>query len=157
MKVCKEIDALETMAIAPVQFLVKASFAMVVMLPCLTIWANFMGIIMVVRCLVFLPRILPLGATSKLLWNRSICATLMTGLIKSLMFGITIAAVGCYEGLATSGGAEQVAVDHAGWVTSHLSRHCCGCYFHGYLFLLESAVKTGSSNGAKQHSERRRR
>jgi len=31
-----------------------------------------------------------------------------TGLIKSVMFGITITAVGCFEGLATGAGAEQV-------------------------------------------------
>jgi phospholipid/cholesterol/gamma-HCH transport system permease protein len=31
-----------------------------------------------------------------------------TGLIKSVMFGITITAVGCHEGLSTGAGAEQV-------------------------------------------------
>ena len=33
---------------------------------------------------------------------------IITGLIKSVMFGITITAVGCLEGLRTAGGAEQV-------------------------------------------------
>jgi phospholipid/cholesterol/gamma-HCH transport system permease protein len=32
----------------------------------------------------------------------------VTGLIKSFMFGVTITAVGCLEGLNTTGGAEQV-------------------------------------------------
>ena len=46
MKVTEEIDALETMAISPVHFLVTPKFlAMIVMLPCLTIWANSMGIL----------------------------------------------------------------------------------------------------------------
>ena len=46
MKVTEEIDALETMAIDPVGFLVAPKFmAMILMLPCLTIWANFMGIL----------------------------------------------------------------------------------------------------------------
>src|ERR1700681_2539989 len=46
MKVTEEIDALETMAISPVHFLVAPKFlAMIVMLPCLTIWANSMGIL----------------------------------------------------------------------------------------------------------------
>jgi phospholipid/cholesterol/gamma-HCH transport system permease protein len=31
-----------------------------------------------------------------------------TGLVKSVMFGITITAVGCHEGLSTGAGAEQV-------------------------------------------------
>src|SRR5260370_12497992 len=43
MKVTEEIDALETMAIDPIHFLVTPKFiAMMVMLPCLTIWANSM-------------------------------------------------------------------------------------------------------------------
>src|SRR5580693_1271628 len=46
MKVTEEIDALETMAISPIHFLVTPKFlAMIVMLPCLTIWANAMGIL----------------------------------------------------------------------------------------------------------------
>src|ERR1700729_40843 len=46
MKVNEEIDAMETMALEPVQFLVAPKFlAMIVMLPCLTIWANAMGIL----------------------------------------------------------------------------------------------------------------
>ncbi len=46
MKVTEEIDALETMAISPIHFLVTPKFlAMMVMLPCLTIWANSMGIL----------------------------------------------------------------------------------------------------------------
>jgi phospholipid/cholesterol/gamma-HCH transport system permease protein len=32
----------------------------------------------------------------------------LTGLVKSFMFGVTITAVGCLEGLNTTGGAEQV-------------------------------------------------
>ena len=44
MRVTEEIDALETMAISPIHFLVTPKFmAMIVMLPCLTIWANTMG------------------------------------------------------------------------------------------------------------------
>lgn len=108
MKVSEEIDALETMAIHPVDFLVTPKFlAMIVMLPCLTIWANFMGI---------LGGALFGVAQADFTWMRYIQASLdalflrdiVTGLIKSVMFGITITAVGCYEGLSTGAGAEQV-------------------------------------------------
>src|SRR3989454_2289891 len=45
MKVTEEIDALETMALDPVQFLVMPKFlAMALMLPCLTTWADSMGV-----------------------------------------------------------------------------------------------------------------
>src|SRR6202034_4368283 len=46
MKVNEEIDALETMALEPVRFLVAAKFlAMILMMPCLTTWADFMGVL----------------------------------------------------------------------------------------------------------------
>ena len=108
MKVTEEIDALETMAISPIHFLVTPKFlAMIVMLPCLTIWANSMGIL---GGALF-------GVTqADFTWARYIqtsvdCfvfADIVTGLIKSVMFGITITAVGCLEGMSTGAGAEQV-------------------------------------------------
>lgn len=108
MKVTEELDALETMAISPIRFLVTPKFlAMIVMLPCLTIWANAMGI---------LGGSLFGVAQADFTFQRYIAASLdslflrdiVTGLIKSVMFGITITAVGCQEGFSTGAGAEQV-------------------------------------------------
>ena len=46
MRVTEELDALETMALDPVAFLVVPKFlAMAVMMPCLAIWADFMGVL----------------------------------------------------------------------------------------------------------------
>jgi phospholipid/cholesterol/gamma-HCH transport system permease protein len=108
MKVNEEIDALETMALEPVYFLVAPKFlAMLIMMPCLTTWADFMG---VVGGGVF-------GVTSAgFTWGSYFHATLdalvlrdiMTGLIKSVMFGLVITAIGCQEGFATGLGSEQV-------------------------------------------------
>lgn len=108
MKVTEEIDALETMAISPVQFLVTPKFlAMIMMLPCLTIWANTLGILGgslfgVGQAGFTLRRYIAASIDS--LFLRDI----VSGLIKSVMFGITITAVGCLEGLSTGAGAEQV-------------------------------------------------
>jgi phospholipid/cholesterol/gamma-HCH transport system permease protein len=108
MKVSEEIDALKTMAISPVRFLVVPKFvAMVVMLPCLTIWAILMGILG--------GSVFGVGQAG-FTFERYIKDTLdflflrdiTTGLIKSVMFGITITAVGCLEGLRTGAGAEEV-------------------------------------------------
>jgi phospholipid/cholesterol/gamma-HCH transport system permease protein len=108
MKVNEEIDALETMAISPVQFLVAPKFiAMMLMLPCLTIWANFMGVLGGSLFGVWKADFSWLGymhATIDALFLRDI----VTGLIKSVMFGMTITAVGCSEGLSTGSGAESV-------------------------------------------------
>jgi phospholipid/cholesterol/gamma-HCH transport system permease protein len=108
MRITEEIDALETMAIEPVDFLVTPKFlAMIFMMPCLTIWANAMGI---------LGGSLFGVAQADFTWERYMRSSLEAlylrdvaiGLIKSVMFGITIAAVGCYEGLSTRGGAESI-------------------------------------------------
>ncbi len=108
MKVTEELDALETMAINPIRFLVAPKFiAMVVMLPCLTIWANAMGVLggslfgVTKAGFTFSSYI---NATTDALFLRDI----ISGLVKSFMFGVTITAVGCQEGLATGAGAEQV-------------------------------------------------
>src|SRR5882672_5331513 len=46
MKVTEELDALETMALHPIAFLVTPKLlAMLVMMPCLTIWADLMGVL----------------------------------------------------------------------------------------------------------------
>jgi phospholipid/cholesterol/gamma-HCH transport system permease protein len=108
MKVNEEIDAMETMALEPVQFLVAPKFlAMLLMVPCLTIWADFMGVL---GGGLF-------GVTSAgFTWGSYIQATLnallqrdiMTGLLKAAMFGLVITAVGCQEGFSTGLGSEQV-------------------------------------------------
>ena len=108
MKVTEELDALETMAINPVRFLVTPKFiAMMVMLPCLTIWANAMGILGG-----SLFGVAKAGFTFTGYINASIDALflrdIISGLVKSFMFAITITAVGCQEGLSTGAGAEQV-------------------------------------------------
>src|ERR1700730_18416149 len=46
MKVNEEIDAMQTLALEPVPFLVAPKFlAMLLMVPCLTCWADFMGVL----------------------------------------------------------------------------------------------------------------
>ena len=62
MKVTEEIDALETMAIDPMHILVTPKFlAMIVMMPCLTIWANSWGF-WAARCSGWRRRILRSGS-----------------------------------------------------------------------------------------------
>ena len=108
MKVNEELDALETMALDPVHFLVAPKFlAMALMLPCLTTWADLMGV-----CGGGTFGVLFAGFT----WGSYFRATLqalvlrdiITGLIKSLLFGLVITAVGCNEGLSAKLSPEEV-------------------------------------------------
>lgn len=108
MKVNEEIDALETMALEPVHFLVVPKFlAMIVMMPCLTTWADFMGVL---GGGFF--GVTNVGFTWASYFQTTLDALVLrdivTGLIKSVMFGIVITAVGCQEGFQTGLGSEEV-------------------------------------------------
>jgi phospholipid/cholesterol/gamma-HCH transport system permease protein len=108
MRVTEELDALKTMALDPVAFLVVPKFlAMAVMLPCLAIWADLMGVLggslfgVTGGGFTFGGYLI---ATRDALLARDITS----GFVKSLVFGIVITAVGCQEGFSTGAGAEEV-------------------------------------------------
>jgi phospholipid/cholesterol/gamma-HCH transport system permease protein len=108
MKVYEEIDALETMGLNPVKFLVvPRTLAMLIMLPCLTILADFIGIFGGYSIC-----ILTLDVTSVRYIDQTISALvfkdLLSGLIKSFFFALIIAKIGSYQGLNVEGGAEGV-------------------------------------------------
>jgi phospholipid/cholesterol/gamma-HCH transport system permease protein len=99
MKVNEELDAMQTMALDPVHFLVAPKFlAMMLMVPCLTIWGDFMSV-----CGGGSFGVAFAGFT----WASYFHATLdalvmrdvMTGLLKSFLFAIVITAVGCQAGI----------------------------------------------------------
>ena len=108
MQVTEQIEALETMALNPVRFLVVPRFlALVIMLPCLTVFADMMGILGGFIVGVFNLNLNPYRyftfSFKFMAWKD-----VWTGLVKSFVFGITISLVGCYMGLKTKGGAEGV-------------------------------------------------
>lgn len=108
MKVSEEIDALETMAMRPVRFLVAPRLlAILIMLPCLTIIANIAGILGG-----YLIGKFSLGLDTYYYFSQSFKAMeakdLFTGLIKSGFFAAIIGMVGCYQGFIVAGGAEGV-------------------------------------------------
>ncbi len=108
MKVGEEIDALETMALNPVGFLVVPRLlAMMIVLPCLTVIADVLGI-----SGGFVLAVTNLDLSFVAYFNQTAMAIVgkdfITGLIKSLFFAIIIAQVGAYQGLTVRGGAEGV-------------------------------------------------
>ena len=108
MKVTEQIEALETMALNPIRFLVVPRFlALLIMLPCLTILADIIGIFGGFLVGVFNLHLDPyryITFSFKFMQWKDV----WTGLVKSVVFAITIAMVGCYMGLKTKGGAEGV-------------------------------------------------
>ncbi len=107
MKVNEEIDALETMGLDPLPFLaIPRVLAGVLVMPLLTIFANLAGL--VGGGLVFMSLGFPLVTYFNRLMLRGDVGDLVGGLVKSLVFGILVAASGCHQGLQTGTGARAV-------------------------------------------------
>jgi phospholipid/cholesterol/gamma-HCH transport system permease protein len=108
MKVTEQIEALDTMALNPIRFLVVPRFlALLIMLPCLTAFADIVGIFGGFLVGVFNLRLDPyryITFSFKFMQWKDF----YTGIIKSVVFGMTISMIGCHMGLKTRGGAEGV-------------------------------------------------
>ncbi len=108
MRVTEQIDALESMGINPIRYLVMPRvLACLFMVPFLVIFANFVAILgaLVVS-------IIGVDVSSETFLNgfrhSFKMGDFVNGLIKAGVFGLTIGLVGCYEGFNTTGGAQGV-------------------------------------------------
>jgi len=110
MKVTEEVDALVAMGLNPVKFLVVPKMlGIMIMLPCLILIADFVGIsggflIAVGSLNLNFERYLTQTV------NALVLTDVLTGLIKGLVFALIIGFVGCHEGFSVDGGAEGVGL-----------------------------------------------
>lgn len=111
MKITEEIDALKTLGISPISFLVVPRvMAIFLMMPLLTIYADMIGILggLVVN-ITFLDISVPrffVGLLEPVTLNDA-----LLGVFKGAVFGITIGLSGCLRGLQT--GTDAGAVGRA--------------------------------------------
>lgn len=108
MKVNEQLEALETMGINPVRFLVAPKvLALFLVLPCLTVIGDIAGIFGG-----YLVGVLDLKINSHLymqiVYKFLTLKDIYTGLSKALVFALIISLIGCYQGLNTKGGAVGV-------------------------------------------------
>lgn len=107
MKINEELDAMTTMGLDPMRFLVIPRIvAAVAMTPLLTVFFNLSGLI---GGLVVLKSF---GYPAVVYYNQVLSAVdmvdLLSGLGKSTVFGALVAGIGCYMGLHTKSGAGAV-------------------------------------------------
>lgn len=137
MAVTEQIDALHTLATNPVKYLVVPRFlALSIMLPVLTVYADVIGILGGYLICVY-----KLGIGSQMYINMTLDALVvkdvMTGLIKTVFFGMIIALVGCYEGMRTKGGAEGVGrATTLSVVTSFILIISTDCFFTALFYFI---------------------
>jgi len=108
MTISRELSALEVMGINSTRYLVVPSLvAIVVMLPALTLWADFVGLL---GAGVYSS--LDLGTGMQAWFDGTVRALdtddVLHGLAKSVLFALLIVVVGVLNGTSVKGGAEGV-------------------------------------------------
>lgn len=108
MQVNEEIDALKTLGIQPMDFLVlPRALALILMMPLLCIFADIMGIIGggVIG-------VATLGISPTLYWDQTLSAITLSdcaiGVVKSAVFGVLVAIAGCMRGMQSGRSASAV-------------------------------------------------
>jgi phospholipid/cholesterol/gamma-HCH transport system permease protein len=108
MKVTEQIDAMEVLAIDPQRYLVMPRIvACFVMLPVLTIFADFLAIIggmVVANATVGVDYATFVEGLRLFFYVDDV----ISGIIKAATFGVIIGLMGCYNGFRTHGGAQGV-------------------------------------------------
>ncbi len=108
MKVSEEVDALAAMGLDRTRFLVTPKvLALVLMLPCLTLFANLVGILGGLFVAVFQLDV-PAVVYFRQMKAYMVWWDIGQGLVKSVVFAFLIAGVGCLRGFEASQGAESV-------------------------------------------------
>lgn len=108
MKVTEQIDALESMSVSPIQYLVHPRvFASIIILPFLTMLANIVGIF---GAYFLSTRLYGIDSASYSDYMFSVLKIrdINIGLIKSAVMGFIVSTICCWYGLNTSQGAKGV-------------------------------------------------
>jgi phospholipid/cholesterol/gamma-HCH transport system permease protein len=108
MKVRQEVEALETMGISPMEFLVMPRMvALILMMPLLCLYADFIGIFggaAIGVGMLHLSFVGYLRESAKAIYPGGV----LGGLFKSVVYGILIANAGCYQGMKCGNSAAAV-------------------------------------------------
>lgn len=109
MKVNEELDALSTMGLPPVRFLVLPRvMAAILAMPILTVFAELAGLLGGVLVLELM------GIPSEVYWQHVTSTTtvfmIVLGLVKGAFFGLLVGVVGCCAGMRTKSTADGVGV-----------------------------------------------
>lgn len=108
MKVSEEVEAIEAMGISPLRFLVAPRMlALFALMPCLSVVSSVAAIIatsLISRAYFHIAFVY----FNDLVLSSLLIRDIITGVAKSFLFGLLIAAIACYRGLNVTGGASGV-------------------------------------------------
>jgi phospholipid/cholesterol/gamma-HCH transport system permease protein len=108
MKVTEQIDAMRALGTDPIQKLVTPRMiAMAIMLPCLTVIDDFVGMTggWLIGKLIYDLDFLQYWSQT---WRALVWSDVAQGLLKPFIFSFVISLIGCFYGLRASGGTQGV-------------------------------------------------
>jgi len=110
MQVSEEVEAIEAMGIGPLRYLVAPRMlALFALMPCLSLVSSIAAIIAsALVCRAYFN--IAFVYFQDLVLHSLLIRDLITGVLKSFMFGLLIGAIACYRGLTVRGGAAGVGV-----------------------------------------------
>jgi phospholipid/cholesterol/gamma-HCH transport system permease protein len=107
MRVNQEVDALTTMGLSPVRFLVTPRIiAALLMTPLLTLFSGMVGLLG--GALTMQSFSIPLVTFLKEVDSAVTMTDFLAGFVKSFVFAVLVAGIGCLRGLQTKAGASAV-------------------------------------------------
>ena len=110
MQVSEEVEAIEAMGIGPLRYLVAPRMlALFALMPCLSVISSMAAIFasaLVSRAYFSIAFVY----FQELVLHALLVRDIITGILKSFMFGLLIGAIACYRGLTVRGGAAGVGV-----------------------------------------------
>src|SRR5215472_14441721 len=111
MQVSEEVEAIEAMGIGPLRFLVAPRIlALFALTPCLSMISNVAAIFAsALICKAYFSMAFPYFLD--LVKDSLLIRDIVTGVLKSFLFGLLIAAIACYRGLTVKGGAAGVGTN----------------------------------------------
>ncbi len=108
MRVTEQVDAMKSMAVNPLRYLIAPRFiAGLFMMPLLTVFSCIMGILGGFLVAVYVYHMPPNVFLDPLPEHIKLF-DLFSGVAKAIVFGIVIVTISCYRGLTTKGGAAGV-------------------------------------------------
>lgn len=137
MKVTEQIDALETLATNPINYLVVPRFwALLISLIVLTIYADFIGI--VGGYIIGITKLhIPHHMYVKMTFDPITQSDVRNGLYKSFVFAIVICVISCFEGMRAEGGAEGVGkATTSSVVRSFVLIIACDCLLTALMYFI---------------------
>ncbi|MFC1576666.1 MlaE family ABC transporter permease, partial [Candidatus Omnitrophota bacterium] len=137
MKVTEQIDAMETLATNPINYLVVPRFwALLISLTVLTVYADFIGILGG-----YIVGVHKLHITHHMYMRMTFSpltqSDMRNGLYKSIVFAIVICVISCFEGMRAREGAEGVGkATTSSVVRSFVLIIACDCFLTALMYFI---------------------